>query len=375
MDITDYYKQILKDYEFATEETLFECVKCGKCCGEFRLEATLSENDVKRMYAVNPELVNGVTTSFSKFSDDLVITTMNDSERGCTFLKDNKCELHGIAKPLACQLYPFILALPKTVVKMGLKPPENAVMVSIPFMGEIYRGYIIYDPNCEGINPKGGRGERVNFEQIAELSLRYAFELTETSKIDIIGFLNSLQDKSRIRLQIVKDFFEKARVTEVQIPLSQQGPKLSVEGLIAYDPLTIGDKYAPIISSLAPLLAQNLSLYKASLLTAIFALVEGERMGEGEEEGVDSGEDEEFKLKLKEIKSMIFGTFYMVKEGDTVIKLCNGCLPTAEQLVTLVNAAAMSEPFREKRNIRFIRMIIPVDKNNNPILKPSINTG
>ena len=185
-------------------------------------------------------------------------------------------------------------------------------------------------------------------------------------------FLNSLQDESRRRLQIVKNFLEKATVTEVQIPLPWQRPKSSIEGLIAYDPLTIGGKYAAIISSLIPFLAQNLSLHKARLLTTIFTLVEGERMGEGEEEGGDSDEDEEAKLKLKKIKSLIFGTFYMVKEGDTVIKLSSGCLPTAEQLITLVNEAAISEPFREKRNIRFIRMIIPVDKNSTPILKPSI---
>ncbi len=372
MNLTDYYKQTLKEYEFATEETLFECVKCGKCCREFRLEVTLSENDVKRMYAADPDLVNGVTLTFSKLSENLVLTTINDSECGCTFLKDNKCELHGIAKPLACQLYPFVFVLQETVVEIGLKPPKSAVMVSIPFMGEKCQGYIIYDPKCEGINPKGGGGERVDFEEFAELSLRHVFELMLTSKIDIMRFLNSLQDESRRRLQIVKNFLEKATVTEVQIPLPRQRPKSSIEGLIAYDPLTIGGKYAAIISSLIPFLAQNLSLHKARLLTTIFTLVEGERMGEGEEEGGDSDEDEEAKLKLKKIKSLIFGTFYMVKEGDTVIKLSSGCLPTAEQLITLVNEAAISEPFREKRNIRFIRMIIPVDKNNTPILKPSI---
>jgi Fe-S-cluster containining protein len=92
------------------DNVLFECGKCGLCCGDTKQKTRhilLLESEADTVSAATclPKLV---------FTKEVVDKTpycyemKKDDEGRCFFLKDNQCTIYTL-RPLICRFYPFEL--------------------------------------------------------------------------------------------------------------------------------------------------------------------------------------------------------------------------------------------------------------------------
>ncbi len=91
-------------------KVLFECSKCGLCCGDTRQKT-------RHILVLEPE-ANAISTETSlpkqAFTKQLAgknpyrYEMKKDQEGKCFFLKDNQCSIYRL-RPLICRFYPFEL--------------------------------------------------------------------------------------------------------------------------------------------------------------------------------------------------------------------------------------------------------------------------
>jgi len=91
-------------------DLLFECSKCGLCCGDTKQKArhilllesevnTISEAMCLPKQTFTKQIVNKTPYCYEM---------KKDFEGRCLFLKDNKCTIYSL-RPLICRFYPFEL--------------------------------------------------------------------------------------------------------------------------------------------------------------------------------------------------------------------------------------------------------------------------
>jgi len=91
-------------------DLLFECSKCGLCCGDTKQKARhilLLESEVNAISEVTC-LPKQVFTKQIVDKMPYCCEMKKDSEGRCFFLKDNKCTIYSL-RPLICRFYPFEL--------------------------------------------------------------------------------------------------------------------------------------------------------------------------------------------------------------------------------------------------------------------------
>ena len=155
-------KEGSEDSDFVILDTRFECTHCCRCC---RRSVELSISEAERICNADPAYISKVILYLSKHFEKETLAT-GKNLNGCAFLKDNLCILHDIAKPLACQLFPFRFVPEEVVTGKGLKVPKNAIVESIGFKGKVFKGYIMHDKRCKGVNKEGG--EIIDTKKIAK---------------------------------------------------------------------------------------------------------------------------------------------------------------------------------------------------------------
>lgn len=111
----------------------------------------------------------------------------------CAFLQGNLCTLHGVAKPLACQLFPFRFVPEEVVIGKGLEVPKNAVFESIYFKGKMFKGYIMYDTWCKGVSKE--KEEVIDTKKIAKMSLKYVFDILNSEESEAKNVFHKLGKK------------------------------------------------------------------------------------------------------------------------------------------------------------------------------------
>lgn len=172
-------KEGSEDSDFVILDTRFECTHCCRCC---RHSVELSISEAETICNADHAFISKVILYFSKhFGKETIATGKNPN--GCVFLQDNLCILHGIAKPLACQLFPFRFVPEEVVIGKGLSVPKNVVFESIDFKGKMFKGFIMYDTRCKGVNKE--KGENIDTKKIAKMSLKYVFDILNSKESEV----------------------------------------------------------------------------------------------------------------------------------------------------------------------------------------------
>ena len=180
-------KEGSEDSDFVVLGTRFECTHCCRCC---RRSVELSISEAEKICNTDPAFISKVILYLSKhFGKETLATGKNP--KGCAFLQDNLCILHGIAKPLACQLFPFRFVPEEVVIGKGLKVPKNAVVESIDFKGKMFKGYIMYDTRCKGVNKE--KGGIIDTKKIAKMSLKYVFDVLNSKESEAKSFFHKVK--------------------------------------------------------------------------------------------------------------------------------------------------------------------------------------
>lgn len=283
------------DLEFTRRGTRFRCKLCTKCCSIERIFITIY--DLKKIYKAFPEYIFKIVSFFSDHYEREVLTPIKDPKKRmkCSFLEDNKCVLHGIAKPLCCQRYPFTFILEETVNERGLILPEDALKETIYFMGTEIIGYIMHAKTCPGVN--NDEGEEVDGEEIANATIKNSLEHLETKNQDLKGILKKLQHETKRQLEFLDNFVKKTTLTKIELPLP--GSSAFIGGFIAFNKEVLGETYLALISSIATQLNQQLSTENTKALATILPIVKAKKEGA--------------QFKLKKFKTLIFGIFQSKK--------------------------------------------------------------
>ncbi len=335
--------EIMEDtLEFTQKGTQFKCKLCAKCC---MLEHTfITIYDLKKIYKAAPEYIFKIVSFFSDHYEREVLAPIKDPKKQmkCSFLEDKKCVLHGIAKPLCCQRYPFTFILEETVEENGLIPPEDVLKETIYFMGTEINGYIMHAKTCPGVSMD--KGEEVNGEEIARKTIKNSLEHLKTKNQDLKGLLRKLQYEAKKRLEFLDNFAKTATLTKIKIPLPESSA--FIEGFIAFDKEVLGENCLPLISPTLIQLNQELSERNTKALATILQVVEAEKEGK--------------KVNLNRFKTLIFGIF-QIKRKDEELETEPVIFDkiTVDQLIDLIKRAGMSEKFRKEKRIRFLKQIIP----------------
>ncbi|MFX0162882.1 MAG: YkgJ family cysteine cluster protein, partial [Candidatus Hodarchaeota archaeon] len=251
-----FWEEVAEDYlKFTRKGTRFKCKLCTKCCSLERIFITIY--DLKKIYKAAPEYIFKIVSFFSDYYEREILTPIKEPKKRmkCSFLEDNKCVLHGVAKPLACQRYPFTFILEETVKERGLTPPEDALKVIIYFMETEIRGYIMHAKICPGVN--NDEGEEVDGEEIAKATIKNSLEHLKTKNQDPKGLLRKLKHKTKRRLEFLDNFVKTATLTKIEIPLP--GSSTFIGGFIAFNKEVLGENYFALISCIATQLNQELS--------------------------------------------------------------------------------------------------------------------
>jgi len=344
-DETILLEEVIEDdLEFSRKGTRFKCKLCTKCCSLERIFITIY--DLKKIYKAAPEYIFKIVSFFSDHYDREVLTPIKNPKKRmkCSFLEDNKCILHGIAKPLCCQRYPFTFILEETVKERGLIPPEDALKETIYFMGTEISGYIMHPKTCPGVN--NDEGEKIDGKEIAKSTIKNSLEHLETKNQDLIGILKKLQHETKRRLEFLDNFVKTATLKKLEIPLP--GSSAFIGGFIAFNKEVLGENYLDLISSITTLLNQELSTENTKALATILSIVKAEKEGA--------------QFKLKKFKTLIFGIFQSKKKDEK--QEVKSLIPdqiTVEQVIDLVNKTGISEEFRKEKSIKFLKQIIPID--------------
>ncbi len=316
----------------------------------------MSVYDLERIYKVAPAHIFNIIATFSDHYGRVVLTPImvNENEEKCAFLEGNKCILHSIAKPLACQRYPFTFILEDTVKERGLIPPEDALKETMYLLKNKFKGYIMHGKTCPGVSME--EGEEVEGKKIVNLTLKNALEHLETISLDLEGILRKLQYEINRQLKFLNNFVKTAFITKIEIVLPDS--LNFIRGVIAFDKEVLGENYFALISCIATQLNQELSTENTKVLATILPVVEAER--KREKEGT--------VFNLKRFKTLIFGIFqskqkYEKRETEPIIP----SKITVNQLINFINKVGMSEKFRKEKSIKFLKQIIPVDEKNLPL--------
>lgn len=195
---------------FVTKRTRFKCIKCGKCCKNIRVQLTI--RDLEKLHAANP-----------KYCKKVFFPSENNEENtiffACDLLKDNLCPLHGIAKPLICQEYPFVFISQEDVKKMGLKPPKDAINIEFNIHGYLCKEYLVYDSNCSGITENNeSTNNELKLQEIKELRLIKEEESLETMIAFKLEFLSDSKDPLK-GIKRTQEFFNKMIINNVELSL------------------------------------------------------------------------------------------------------------------------------------------------------------
>ncbi len=182
------FKKEREDSDFVVLNTRFKCTHCCKCC---RRSVELSISEAEKICNAFPALTSKIILRFSHhFGKETLATGRNPD--GCAFLQGNLCILHGVAKPFACQLFPFRFVPEEVVIEKGLKVTKNAVFESIDFKGKLFKGYIMYDRRCKGVNKENG-GD-IDTKKIAKMSLEYVFDILNSKESDAKNVFHKLKN-------------------------------------------------------------------------------------------------------------------------------------------------------------------------------------
>lgn len=93
--------------------SFFKCIMCGSCCRKSPVSILPHEEVLLRRLA-NLFDLKYVSTPGYKFYDSLSKTyiavsyVMELVDNKCVFLKENKCSIHDIYKPLICRSFPYV---------------------------------------------------------------------------------------------------------------------------------------------------------------------------------------------------------------------------------------------------------------------------
>ncbi|MFX0162884.1 MAG: YkgJ family cysteine cluster protein [Candidatus Hodarchaeota archaeon] len=181
-------KKESEDSDFVVPDTRFKCTHCCKCC---RRSVELSISEAEKICNAFPALTSKIILRFSHhFGKETLATGRNPD--GCAFLQGNLCILHGVAKPFACQLFPFRFVPEEVVIGKGLKVTKNAVFESIDFKGKLFKGYIMYDRRCKGVNKENG-GD-IDTKKIAKMSLEYVFDILNSKESEAKNVFHKLKN-------------------------------------------------------------------------------------------------------------------------------------------------------------------------------------
>ncbi|MEX2738860.1 MAG: YkgJ family cysteine cluster protein, partial [Candidatus Wukongarchaeota archaeon] len=195
---------------FATKNTRFKCIKCGKCCKNIRVQLTI--RDLEKLHAANPKFCKKVFFPFESGEDDTIIFV-------CDFLKDNLCLLHGIAKPLLCQEYPFFFISQEDVKILGLKPPKDAIIAEFNINGYFCKGYLVYDSKCSGVTEnEESTNNKLKLSELKELRLRKEEESLETMIAFKLEFLYDSKDPLK-GIKKMREFFKNMTMNNVELSI------------------------------------------------------------------------------------------------------------------------------------------------------------
>ena len=171
---------------FATKRTRFKCIKCGKCCKNIRVQLTIK--DLKKLHTADPKYCKKVFFPSENGEENTIFFA-------CDLLKDNLCPIHGIAKPIICQEYPFVFISQEDVKKMGLKPPKDAIKIEFNINGYLCSEYLVYDSNCSGITEnEESTNNELKLLEMKELRLKKEEESLDTMIAFKLEFLSDIKD-------------------------------------------------------------------------------------------------------------------------------------------------------------------------------------
>ena len=97
------------DFTFP-ENMLFECSKCGLCCGDTKQKIRrilLLESEADTISAETCLPKQGFTNQIAE-KNPYCYEMKKNSDGKCFFLKDNHCSIYTL-RPLICRFYPFEL--------------------------------------------------------------------------------------------------------------------------------------------------------------------------------------------------------------------------------------------------------------------------
>ncbi|MFX0162656.1 MAG: YkgJ family cysteine cluster protein [Candidatus Hodarchaeota archaeon] len=195
---------------FATKNTRFNCLKCGKCCKNIKVQLTI--RDLEKLHAANPKYCKKVIFPSESGEDGNIIFV-------CDFLMDNLCPLHGIAKPLLCQEYPFVFISKEDVKILGLRPPKDAIIVEFNINGYFCKEYLVYDSNCSGITENVvSKNNELKLPEIKELRSRKEEESLETMIAFKLGFLYDSKDPLK-EIKRMQEFFKNMTINNVELSI------------------------------------------------------------------------------------------------------------------------------------------------------------
>ncbi|MGE0488863.1 MAG: YkgJ family cysteine cluster protein [Vulcanimicrobiota bacterium] len=119
-----------KPFQFDSEAR-FDCSGCTKCC-RARWNIRVDEERFERLkgsrLALELELRDGRSPFYEKASGAVVT---HRRQGACAFLEENLCSIHarhgGLAKPLTCQLFPFVIQETPEALVVGVSHYCSAV--------------------------------------------------------------------------------------------------------------------------------------------------------------------------------------------------------------------------------------------------------
>src|SRR5512136_1345427 len=126
-----------------TDETLFECQRCTKCCS---LDVMLSGREMKEL---QPNVDQAWHTTKKK---------RRESGFVCCLLEGSDCSIYP-NRPLLCRLYPFFAVPSEQLALLGEPVPPGALTMNGPDGAHFH---FIFDDNCPGM----GKGASIKLNDI-----------------------------------------------------------------------------------------------------------------------------------------------------------------------------------------------------------------
>lgn len=105
-------EELMKNKLSLDDEFEFGCKVCGNCCHNNNT-LILTGYDVynisKHLYIEPEQVISKYTYGYIGDDSKLPIISVKQrmADKSCPFLRKGKCELHPVAKPLTCKLYPL----------------------------------------------------------------------------------------------------------------------------------------------------------------------------------------------------------------------------------------------------------------------------